>query len=357
MDTPAILDTNQTKQSVRGWKKPFFALTAVLLSLSALEAGSRLYLGLRPNARWESGRSQARMIGFPALNELLTVDDRLFWKLKPNLNDYTVSGHIGVSLPIRFSVTTNDAGMRVMPVIESAQRRILFIGDSCTFGLGVENNQTFPAVIQECLPGVQCVNAGVPGYTSFQGRIWLEQLPANPPFDTVVITFGFNDDLRWDNMSDLRHSELIARERTQLLNQSRLLELMSSLMARKAPKTAEASERTRPRLNCKEFEQQILEILEICRARGARPILVIWPYTLQVLENGAATAKQRALRRIAAREHVELVDLTTVFKGREGAALFIDSIHAGPHGNRLVAETLLPHLRRGLPEAVQSARP
>ncbi|HEY3601050.1 MAG TPA: arylesterase [Chthoniobacterales bacterium] len=78
-------------------------------------------------------------------------------------------------------------------------KTILFLGDSLTAGLGLQQSQGFPALIEnkieaEKLP-YEVINAGVSGDTSAGGlrRIdWLLQRP----IDVLVLELGANDGLR-----------------------------------------------------------------------------------------------------------------------------------------------------------------
>jgi acyl-CoA thioesterase I len=78
-------------------------------------------------------------------------------------------------------------------------KTILFLGDSLTAGLGLQQSQSFPALIEnkieaEKLP-YEVINAGLSGDTSAGGlrRIdWLLQRP----IDVLVLELGANDGLR-----------------------------------------------------------------------------------------------------------------------------------------------------------------
>ena len=78
-------------------------------------------------------------------------------------------------------------------VSASGKKRVVFIGDSNTFGFGVPTPSSFVEVADHLLPNVDAINLGVVGYSSFQGRVVLEeQLPILKP-DLVVVSFNFND--------------------------------------------------------------------------------------------------------------------------------------------------------------------
>jgi lysophospholipase L1-like esterase len=82
--------------------------------------------------------------------------------------------------------------------VDSAQlavpaKKVLFFGDSNTFGYGVDTPQTYPEVAERLLPGVHAINLGVMGYSSYQGLVTLEKyLPLLKP-DLVVVSFNYND--------------------------------------------------------------------------------------------------------------------------------------------------------------------
>jgi len=111
------------------------------------------------------------------------------------------------------AVESTAPGAGSPSVAEQRERVVLFVGTSLTAGLGLPEEQGFPAVIQrkiedEGLP-FRAVNAGVSGETSAGAlrRIdWLLQ----QPFDVVVLETGANDMLRGtDPASTERNIETI----------------------------------------------------------------------------------------------------------------------------------------------------
>jgi acyl-CoA thioesterase-1 len=77
--------------------------------------------------------------------------------------------------------------------------RVVFLGDSLTAGLGLDEAQAYPAVVERELRkegvAVQVVNAGVSGDTSAGGLSRLPWLLGQRP-DIVVVALGANDGLR-----------------------------------------------------------------------------------------------------------------------------------------------------------------
>ena len=77
--------------------------------------------------------------------------------------------------------------------------RILCIGDSNTYGTGVERIETYPAQLQQFLnaapgaPRFQVTNLGVPGSNSAQVRHRLPQYLDLYDPDLVIVLIGVND--------------------------------------------------------------------------------------------------------------------------------------------------------------------
>jgi lysophospholipase L1-like esterase len=72
-------------------------------------------------------------------------------------------------------------------------RRVLFFGDSNTFGFGVAADEAFAQQVERRVPGVSAINLGVIGYSSYQGLFAVKKyLPVLKP-DLIVVSFNFND--------------------------------------------------------------------------------------------------------------------------------------------------------------------
>src|SRR3954471_3492253 len=87
------------------------------------------------------------------------------------------------------------------------KKTIVFVGDSLTAGLGVQNSEAFPALVAEKIRAsnlpFDVENAGLSGDTSAGGlrRIdWLLQRP----IDILVIELGANDGLRGLDLKSMK---------------------------------------------------------------------------------------------------------------------------------------------------------
>ena len=98
----------------------------------------------------------------------------------------------------RFSFTHDARGLRVVPAAAgvAAKQTVLVLGDSYTYGLGVDDDQTYCNILQEALrsdPPARVVNAGNPAKgTDYALRFFLARQAAIRP-DVVLLAFFKND--------------------------------------------------------------------------------------------------------------------------------------------------------------------
>ena len=71
--------------------------------------------------------------------------------------------------------------------------RVLAIGDSFVYGTGVENDETYPAVLEQIDPTLQVINAGVPAYSGAEELVQLREEIAIWKPDIVIAAYFWND--------------------------------------------------------------------------------------------------------------------------------------------------------------------
>jgi lysophospholipase L1-like esterase len=90
-------------------------------------------------------------------------------------------------------------GPRIAPRKQPGTLRVLCLGDSNIFGYPLDDEDVFPralarALVRDRAPGsVEVINAGIPGYTVVQGRIWYEQQFADYDYDWLLLSYLNND--------------------------------------------------------------------------------------------------------------------------------------------------------------------
>jgi lysophospholipase L1-like esterase len=114
----------------------------------------------------------------------------------------------------RFGFQTNEAGMRgpsLRPLTESTVR-ILCLGDSLGWGMGVEYPQTYPARLESLLHeqyprlDIQVLNASTPQYGTLEELAYLEWQGEELHPDVVIVHFNTLDDFEQNRLpSGSRH--------------------------------------------------------------------------------------------------------------------------------------------------------
>jgi len=109
------------------------------------------------------------------------------WTVAPNAHQ-VVDG---------FRYTTNERGYRSLRPYtpDSAKYTVLVIGDSFTFGIDTNDEETWPYLLETKDPGLNVINLGVGGYGIDQMDVTLQETVGVYHPDLVIIAF-IGDDLR-----------------------------------------------------------------------------------------------------------------------------------------------------------------
>ena len=132
------------------------------------------------------------------IGEAFQFDPELGWFPVPNAASQQTTGNRTIS------AKHNSLGLRERELSDIAPDRILFLGDSFTYGYDAEVNERFSDLLQKELPQYGIVNAGVSGYGTDQEFLLMKRLwnHVNPKY--VVLTFCVDND-RDDNTSSLHY--------------------------------------------------------------------------------------------------------------------------------------------------------
>jgi lysophospholipase L1-like esterase len=332
------------------------AAGATLLALAAgewlarsLDSGPPI---VRP-AQFSDVLTEQHHISF---EELFVADDDRFWKLAPE------TALPADRLPL-FGVIANAAGLREDHEIPRrkprGETRILFVGDSTTFGYRVGHDETFveatEASLREGFPdrSFECINAGVPGYTLFQGWRFLETEGWDYSPDLVVLNFGWNGAESWDGAGD----EETFRRREATLPPAPLRGLRLARLTWRAvgPETPEVHVTHRPRLLPHEFRSLLDRIAATAEEHGSAVLALVGPGRSNLL--WTATRDHRTplqeqqydfgrRQRLAGTEAT--LDLVPTFQRLAEVHpvqdLLFDSVHPTPAGHRAIAAALVRRL-------------
>jgi lysophospholipase L1-like esterase len=339
----------------------------LVVALALGEIVARAFAPAAPPIRFQENEKMLEHIGRAQSASVLDYDPELFWRLKPDL----VVSETDWPLPGRIS---NAQGFREDHEIPRAKPkgevRALFLGDSCTFGTGLHWQDGFvnrtEVHLREKHPqaAIECINAGVPGYSVFQGWRFLETRGFAFDPDLVVITFGWNSIALWDTLGDREHYEAWRASRPpEILAWSRLAEL-----AWKRPSAEQASDPEdgprKLRLTPEEDRAVLQEIAGACRAHGVSLLVVVWPIPANfdpststnltpdrflVQENARAFGRSLEFVPSGSGALVDLVEVARALFPEQGiAGLFQDHVHGTVLANdayaRAIAEKIEPWL-------------
>lgn len=105
------------------------------------------------------------------------------------------------------AVADKVAAVDAAPVASTTQKKktVLFFGDSLTAGFGLDEDESFPTLIQDRIDSLglayEVINAGLSGETSAGGKGRISWV-LNQPIDIFVLELGANDMLRGLNLDE-----------------------------------------------------------------------------------------------------------------------------------------------------------
>ena len=228
-------------------------------------------------------------------------DPDLLWKLRPGFEGWardffimTVTDHAP-----RWHFKINKRGFRGPDFEDNTQPgtyRIVCLGDSCMFGFGVDDEDTFPATLKAELEAhcpacrFEVINMGLPGYSSRQrielAKRWIARLSPK----MVIIAYGTND---WWHR-EMTDDEAMQQARTsgaalgRFMRRFALGKFMSSLLTKKAA-TENKNAILPSRVSKTECEENIGAIAQLASQHGAKVMLANMnfyiPYGTEALKN------------------------------------------------------------------------
>ncbi|MDV6033121.1 MAG: hypothetical protein F9B45_24145 [Phycisphaera sp. RhM] len=272
----------------------------------------------------------------------LARDDTLFWRPRPGALGHNSMGFYGPE----FSADKPDGVFRVV-----------CLGDSCTHFGPITYPDMLRGYLDKVAPGqFEVINAGVIGYTSFQGKRLLETEAIRWDPDLVTVYFGWNDHwlARGFQDKDQQSGESTVADG---LGNARIFQLIRSFVKR-PPSTADSGMRVEP----EDYRANLREISAICEANGIRCWYLTAPHAFDIgvppylIESGEAKNLEDLLeihrnynqivRDVADARGDTLIDLEKEIDPMNKLELFIDDhIHLSQQGRLLVAKRLAEELR------------
>lgn len=328
----------------------------LLVSLGATVLVAETYLRYRHRA-WPFEE------GIRSMPWLTLKDSNLRWRFppKPERNSLGLLGH--------------EIGEK-----RDDHLRVLFLGDSLVWSGVTSSDDLYTQVIERHLNDrriaagrqVEVINAGVPGYTTYQELEFLKTYGLDMRPDLVVLGFVFNDVYykylhrpTERNMLALEPGALLHRFDTRsfpgaLVGSSYLAHELAyavQVLARKVRRSPSFPFESKVDfyLAWKEYGWAdtiplIGELRELLKARGVPLMIVVFPVSTQVddkyrsLNREYVLYPQRRIRRICSDHDIPCLDMTEALYVKGGTKLYRDYLHLNKQGNDVVAEEVTRYL-------------
>ncbi len=330
-------------------RRPQFIALALLLSVATAAVVGEVVV------RLSGATSSPRRHFRPGI---YAADPTLGWALLPSYRG------VHVEYAFEAPTSTNALGYRGPAWDEAragAAMRVLALGDSCTFGRGVADDETYPArlevALREAGHDAAVFNAGIPGHDTQQELEVLRRVaPLVKP--TVVIVGWLPNDVIERSVDAIgalqvidgqlvddveRYQEWKAQIEGRGVNGSALYRFLR--VRWKLLLAAAGDRRDDPRESRMSDEQlayshpALREIVETARGLGATPVVVLFPREEEVRPPLAESSHHDRMEALARGLGAEVVNLARVLRERptDGFYLPRDAVHFTPAGYEAIA--------------------
>lgn len=350
------------------WKRVLFVVTLVAIPLLGIE-----FLLYKLDFTYQP-RQRRMQFAFPdekSLHDIYQPSEATLWELRPGFNfpDSAIEG-------------VNALGMRGPEPDPAACRTVLMLGDSVVFGGATSISHELEAIWRSQPPGgldcpVQVLNAGVPGFTSWQGLRWLEAHGAGLKPDLVIALFGWND--HWlaqgypDKEQRTRSAGAIRAEK-QLLK-LKLYQALAWIIESASTRGNGQAGAGQKRVSVEDYAVNLKGFVEWCHRHSCRTVLLVPPMaetgaTPPYIYNGGFLAAGEDLHAIHEQYNgvirslsavVPVIELAPALSGHPVDEVFNapdkDIIHPNEKGYQLLARWLSDRLSPMLADGAERPGP
>lgn len=297
----------------------------------------------------------------PDYPEVFLKDRDLFWRLRP---DRTIASEFFEGKSYRI----NRQGFRgddFKP--EKSGLRIAILGNSCSFGWGLNEDHSFAGRLRKMLrereeaKSAEVYNFSVPGYSSFQGKRNYKKFVREYRPDILLVTFGWND--QWMSANnradkDQKMPPQFILDAYNLIGRFRFYRFFKGLLfSLKSYRTP--TYRNQPaRVALVDFKANLGDIINAARDDGARVILLTSPIpdlkTYYGMQERSYMHERHyyyneMTREAAATYSAELIDLAAIFDRYDNLFDDVsrDPFHYNSRGHAIAAEEIFKVIRPG----------
>lgn len=311
-----------------------------LISFCALEVGLRLTLRMRAPAEADVPLMRSAV---PGLN----------YELKPEI----ATGRVQTGL---WGLRRRTDGWN------GAQPAVLLIGDSISYGMGVDYSKSLAPVLEQQLattldPPPAVWNAAVPGYNSRQEALRLKQVGEKVQPRLVLLQYCLNDYLGAPTLADdgildaavtesgptgFTIESLVAQSRALLFGKAKVRDLQQ-VIPEWFPVWSHYVHRIPSKPGWQDSLNALVEIRDEAARLGARLLVVVFPFEQQV-RIGERRAQDELIA-FARRNGIVVHDLYDSFAAHWQEGLYVgywksagvvDKVHPNERGHRLAAGSI-----------------
>lgn len=335
-------------------------------------------------------RLYVRHFKYNAIFTHADTDMELLYRLKPDASE-TFADTV---------VHCNNLGLRnpEIPLKKSVStKRIVCLGDSITFGFGVDGDKPYPAILNKLLEEepaghYEVINCGVPGYNMYQERLFLERYILKLQPDIVIIGLCLNDigggvalpyyvtsrflgpiynghTYRLYRFKDMpvgckiqlwvaKHSyfaQYLFLKANAFLSRLRIFQrpMVGDYLQESIDSYRGAHYLHLERAK-QIFEEEILRIQEMLSRSNTPLIMAVFPNDIQLTDK-SLRAPQVYLADFCKKHNIYFLDLLPEYEAYDRKKILVDIGHSSPFGHQLAAkkiESLLKGeiLNKGFPE-------
>jgi hypothetical protein len=246
--------------------------------------------------------------------------------------------------------------------------RIVFLGDSFTFGEGVRNEDTFAEEAARQLRKqrhpVEPCNLGVGGYNTSQSLFMLKQMGLGMNPDVVVVGYTLNDaepplfridpesgqSVRRDRESRITAEATASKPPKGFIYRFRIAQLAWHV-TRQRKMTTQTIEYYRS-INKPgeegriESERALREIISICRERDIPCIILLFPLLFDLSDDYPFESSHERIRKLAEESDAVVIDMLPSLRGRKSHDVIVHPTDQHPNetvhklAGSLLAETI-----------------
>ncbi len=325
-------------------KKLLFSLIAIVMFFGVAE-------GLLRIAGFQAEQRVERMeFTFPvddynanAPQRYLQRDETLFWKPIPGVLGHNSKGFYGPEFD-----EAKPAGVF----------RIVCLGDSCTHFGPISYPDILRAYLDQEAPGkFEVINAGCIGYTSFQGRMVLEQQVMKWSPDLVTVYFGWNDHWLARGLQDKDQQVSEPPAVTNLLDNLRLMQLARLLKSGTVDRQTDVM-----RVEPDDYAANLTAMGDLLRKQDADVWYITAPHAMNLgippylYSSGEISDPNRLVplhesynqivRQVVQDHSATLVDLASRMDTMDKSSLFIeDHVHLSQEGKLFLVQCIAERLK------------